>query len=257
MSWAGVLRNGAQSSAVMPAVMEKGAVKRASRNTPPVRRTERSTSESGSVTLRPPVGFGRSVKRSGRTIIPSSIPSDYVIRSNPSRSARGRSQRCAGPPARSGIIPYPRRIAMAALENDSMGSGAAYPTESKLVLNARAEGLNVEIVGPISLFPDGQKCGIHFGADATVTVMLGMRDYGHGYASPYFASLVAARLGIAFKRIRLYYGGVHPAVKIAPWRTPNVPSRSSVGIANAEIGDLIESLCDQAIEQGRRCLASS
>jgi len=146
---------------------------------------------------------------------------------------------------------------MAALENDSMGSGAAYPTESKLVLNARAEGLNVEIVGPISLFPDGEKCGIHFGADATVTVMLGMRDYGHGYASPYFASLVAARLGIPFKRIRLYYGGVHPAVKIAPWRTPNVPSRSSVGIANAEIGDLIESLCDQAIEQGRRCLASS
>jgi len=28
-------------------------------------------------------------------------------------------------------------------------------------------------------------------------------------------------------------------------------------MANAEIGDLIESLCDQAIEQGRRCLASS
>jgi len=143
------------------------------------------------------------------------------------------------------------------LESDNMGSGAAYPIESELVLSARAEGLNVETVGPISLLPYGQKCGIHFEADATVTIMLGMRDYGDGYASPYFASLVAARLGIPFRRIRLYYAGVHPAVRITPWHIPNVPSRASVGMANAEIGDLIESLCDQAIEQGRRCLASS
>ncbi len=34
----------------------------------------------------PSVGFGRSVKRSGRIIIHSSVPSDYVIRRDASRS---------------------------------------------------------------------------------------------------------------------------------------------------------------------------
>jgi len=143
------------------------------------------------------------------------------------------------------------------LENDSIGIGVAHPAESEFALSARTEGLNVETVGPISLLPYGQKCGIRFEADDTVTVMLGMRDFGRGYASPYFASLVAARLGIPFKRIRLYYAGVHPAVRITPSHTPNVPSRTSVGMANAGIGDLIELLCDQAIEQGRRWLASA
>jgi hypothetical protein len=140
-------------------------------------------------------------------------------------------------------------------ESDVIGRGAACATAS--VLSARAEGLNVEIVGPISLLPHGQKCGIHFGADATVTIKLGTGDYGHCYAAPYFASLLVARLGIPFKRIRLYYAGVRPAVRIEVRHTDNVPSRTSVGMANAGIGDLIEVLCDRAIAQGRRCLASA
>jgi CO/xanthine dehydrogenase Mo-binding subunit len=135
------------------------------------------------------------------------------------------------------------------------GSRGAYPTQSAFVPKARAESLDVETVGPISLLPQGQKCEIRFEADATVTVMLGMRNYGHGYASPYFASLVAARLGIPVQRIRLYYAGVHPAVRVTPRQTPNVPSRASVGMANVGIGDLIGSLCDQAIEQGCRRMA--
>lgn len=123
--------------------------------------------------------------------------------------------------------------------------------------SAGARGLNVETIGPITLLPHGRTCGIRFEADATVTIMLGMRDYGRGYASPYFASLLVARLGIPFKRVRLYYTGVLPAVRSAPRQGPDVPTRANVGMAIAEIGNLIETLCDRAIEQGRRFLASS
>jgi CO/xanthine dehydrogenase Mo-binding subunit len=94
-----------------------------------------------------------------------------------------------------------------ALEHDTMTRHAAYRTE--LVLSARAESLNVETVGPASLLPHGQKCGIRFEADATVTIMLGTGEYGRGYATPYFASLLAARLGVPLERIRII--GLLPA----------------------------------------------
>ena len=141
-------------------------------------------------------------------------------------------------------------------KNGSTGSGAADPDGADIVRSARADGLGVEMIGSRLLLPHGQKCWIAF-AGACVTVGLGMRDFGHGYASPYFASVAVGRLGIPFNRIRLYYMGVHPAVKIAHWNVANIPSRASVGPANAQIGDLIEALCDRVIEQGRRFLSAS
>ena len=122
---------------------------------------------------------------------------------------------------------------------------------------AGGEGLNVEMKGPASLLPDGQKCAIHFEADSTVTIRLGTREYGQGYASPYLASALAARLGVLPNRVRLYYMGALPAAKVKPRRVHFVPSRSSVGLTVARIGDLIESLCDRVIEKGRHFLASS
>jgi hypothetical protein len=126
----------------------------------------------------------------------------------------------------------------------------------KSVLCTGIRGLTVQTVGPISLLPHGQECGIRFEVDSTVTIILGMRDYGSGYVSPYFASLVAARLGIPLKQIRIYYTGARPAVRITPKAAAGVPSRDSVGPANAQIGALIESLCERIIEQGRSHLAS-
>jgi CO/xanthine dehydrogenase Mo-binding subunit len=126
----------------------------------------------------------------------------------------------------------------------------------KSVLCTGIRGLTVQTVGPISLLPHGQECGIRFEVDSTVTIILGMRDYGHGYVSPYFASLVAARLGIPLKQIRIYYAAAHPAVRITPRPAACVPSPGSVGTANAQIGALIQSLCEQAIEQGRSRLAA-
>jgi hypothetical protein len=129
--------------------------------------------------------------------------------------------------------------------------------DSEIVLRARTEGLNVELVGPISLLPYGQKCGIRFGADATVTIMLGMRDRWRDYASPYFMSVLVTHLGIPIERVRLYYTGVHPAVRRTLWHSRPVPSRDNVGAAIVEIGDLIEALCDRVIERGRHFLAVS
>ena len=137
--------------------------------------------------------------------------------------------------------------------NEGVGGDVLYSDE--LVLYSGIHSLIVRTVGPLSLLPHGQECGIRFEVNSTVTIILGMRDYGHGYVSPYFASLVATRLGIPLKQIRIYYAGAHPAVRIKPRASACVPSRGSVGPANARIGALIESLCEQIIEQGRSRLA--
>jgi CO/xanthine dehydrogenase Mo-binding subunit len=136
-------------------------------------------------------------------------------------------------------------------------SGTTYPLQSILASSAKAEPFKIETVGPISLLPNGQKCGLHFGAAATVSIVLGTRDYGCGYAASYFANLLVARLGIPFERIRVYYAGGFPAVRSTPKHAPHIRSRANVSVATAEIGDVIEALCDRAIEKGRRLLASS
>jgi hypothetical protein len=50
----------------------------------------------------------------------------------------------------------------------------------------------------------------------TVTLVLGMRDYGRGWFSAYFAGLVVARLGLPFRRVRIYYSATLPAVSQTP-----------------------------------------
>jgi hypothetical protein len=134
-------------------------------------------------------------------------------------------------------------------EGDKCGA-----TDSRLALS---KGLNVEMIGPRSLLPYQQRCGIRFEADDTVTIVLGMRDYGNGWASPYFAGVVAAKLCVPFERIRMFYTGVHPAVRTTPRNKPYLLCRASVGTAIAGIGDLIEVVCDRVIDRGRRLLASS
>ena len=130
-------------------------------------------------------------------------------------------------------------------------------TQHDLPWRALQEGLNVEMAGPCALLPYRPKCGIQFGTDSTVTIVLGMRDSGWADASTYFANLLVARLGIPFNKIRLYYTGIHPAARRTPKQSLQILSRANVGAANAAIGDLIEELCDRAIERGRHFLASS
>jgi hypothetical protein len=64
--------------------------------------------------------------------------------------------------------------------------------------------------------PTDLKWGIRFDASGTVTLVLGMRDYGRGLYTSYFASLMAARLGIPLHRVRVYYSAIRPAVLQTP-----------------------------------------
>jgi carbon-monoxide dehydrogenase large subunit len=117
--------------------------------------------------------------------------------------------------------------------------------------SAGDENLNIETIATSPLLPTDRKWALRFNADGTVTIVLGMRDYGQGWFSAYFAGLVAARLGIPFRRVRLYYSATLPAVL----QTPR-PSRirlhgSSPGPVARAVADVIEDMCDLAIEKGR------
>jgi hypothetical protein len=132
-----------------------------------------------------------------------------------------------------------------------------FSTQRELPWRELEEGLNVEMTGPCTLLPYRQKCGVQFGTDSKVTIVLGRRDSGWADASTYFANLLVARLGVPFSRIRIYYTDMHPAARRTPKQSRQILSRANVGAANAAIGDLIEELCDRAIERGRHFLASS
>jgi hypothetical protein len=136
-------------------------------------------------------------------------------------------------------------------------ASSIFSTQRELPWKALEEGLNVEMAGPCTLLAYRPKCGVQFGIDYTVTIVLGMRDSGWADASTYFANLLVARLGIPFNKIRLYYTGIHPAARRTPKQSRQILGRANVGAANAAIGDLIEELCDRAIERGRHFLASS
>jgi hypothetical protein len=83
-----------------------------------------------------------------------------------------------------------------------------------------------------------------------------MKDYGRGWFSAHFTGLVAARLGIPFRRFRVYYAATLPAVLQTPIPSPNVFHRCHIGpIANA-VADVVEGMCDQVIEKGRSAFAA-
>jgi CO/xanthine dehydrogenase Mo-binding subunit len=119
----------------------------------------------------------------------------------------------------------------------------------------RPEELGVETVASNPLLPTDRKWGIRFNVDGTVTVVLGMKDYGRGWFSTYFASLVAARLGVPVKRVRLYYNATFPAVLQTPVLSPNVFHRCHMSPLVNAVADVIEHMCDQVIEKGRSIFA--
>jgi hypothetical protein len=129
-------------------------------------------------------------------------------------------------------------------------------SELGLFESARAENLNVETVTSNPLLPTDRKWAIRFNASGTVTIILGMKDYGRGWFSAYFAGIAVARLGIPFRRFRVYYSATLPAVLQTPVPSPSVFHQCHIGpIANA-IADVVEGMCDQVIEKGRSAFAA-
>jgi aerobic carbon-monoxide dehydrogenase large subunit len=87
--------------------------------------------------------------------------------------------------------------------------------------------------------------GIRFEANGDVTIVTGTLDYGQGHASP-FAQVLATRLGIPFRRIRLLQGDSDQL--IAGGGTGGSKSMMTSGAAIVEAGDLV-------IEAGRQIAA--
>lgn len=130
------------------------------------------------------------------------------------------------------------------------------PSEIGFVQSLRLENLNVETVPSNMLLPADGKWAIRFNAGATVTIVLGMRDYWRGWLSAYFANLVATRLGIPFGRIRVYYSAALPAVLQTPLQSAHARDRSHIGRVASAVADIIDGMCDQLIERGRLTFAA-
>src|SRR6202043_3267561 len=87
--------------------------------------------------------------------------------------------------------------------------------------------------------------GIRFEPDGDVTIITGTLDYGQGHASP-FAQVLAPRLGIPFRRIRLLQGDSDQL--IAGGGTGGSKSMMTSGAAIVEASDKV-------IESGRQIAA--
>ena len=104
--------------------------------------------------------------------------------------------------------------------------------------------------------PTDLKWGIRFDASGTVTLVLGMRDYGRGLYTSYFASLMAARLGIPLHRVRVYYSAIRPAVLQTPQPSCVQLHETDPGPIPRGVRGVIEETCDRVIEKGRLAFAA-
>ncbi|HZB89983.1 MAG TPA: hypothetical protein VE397_00980 [Stellaceae bacterium] len=140
--------------------------------------------------------------------------------------------------------------------NDTACDHLSSTNEIGFIQSARLEDLNVETVTSNPALPTDRRWAIRFKAGRTVVLVLGMRDYGKGCFSAYFAGLVTARLGVPFRRIRIYYSATLPAVLRAPLPSLIVFHRSHIGPVASAVADIIDGMCDQVIERGRAAFAA-
>jgi CO/xanthine dehydrogenase Mo-binding subunit len=138
----------------------------------------------------------------------------------------------------------------------AIGSTRERPKSSVDILSLQSVGnLNVEMLTADPLLQRDRKSEIRFKAGGAVTIVLGMRDYGRGWYSAHFASLVANRLGLPFRRIRVYYSATLPAVLQTPQEFGILPEGSPLGPLPTAVGELIEKMCERIVENGRAIFA--
>lgn len=148
-----------------------------------------------------------------------------------------------------------------AIESPAANSGAAHDhitraSDARLIQHMMIHDLNVECVTASPLLPADRKWAIRFNAGRTVTIALGMRDYGWGWYTAYFAGVLAARLGIPFQRVRVYYNATLPAVLQTPQPFRILPHGSIPGPAASAAADVIEEMCDRVLEKCRLTFAA-
>jgi aerobic carbon-monoxide dehydrogenase large subunit len=120
---------------------------------------------------------------------------------------------------------------------------AARKDESRARGRLRGRGISdyLELTGP----PGREMGGIRFEPDGDVTLITGTLDYGQGHWSP-FAQVLATRLGIPFRRIRLLQGDSDEL--IAGGGTGGSKSMMTSGVAIVEAAD-------KCIEAGKQIAA--
>ena len=130
-----------------------------------------------------------------------------------------------------------------ALELDDWDGFAARKESSRAHGRLRGRGISdyLELTGP----PGREMGGIRFEANGDVTIITGTMDYGQGHASP-FAQVLATRLGIPFRRIRLIQGDSDEL--IAGGGTGG--SKSMIVSGNAIVG-----AADKVVAAGRQIAA--
>ena len=137
-----------------------------------------------------------------------------------------------------------------------IGSTHERPTRPVGLLSLQSVGeLNVEMLTANPLLQTDRKSAIRFSASGTVTIVLGIRDYGRGLYSAHFASLVATRLGLPLRRMRVYYSATLPAVLQTPQDSGTLPERSRLGPLATAVGKLIDDMCGRVVENGRAIFA--
>jgi CO/xanthine dehydrogenase Mo-binding subunit len=129
-------------------------------------------------------------------------------------------------------------------------------TEAGFTWKTRVDDLNVAFVPANPLLPADRKWAIRFHAGGTITIVLGMRDYGRGWFSAYFAGVLAVRLGIPFRRVRVCYSATLPAVLQTPRPTRILLHESGLGPVAIAAADVIEEMCERVIEKGRLTFAA-
>ena len=119
-----------------------------------------------------------------------------------------------------------------ALELADWDGFAARKAESRRRSKLRGRGISdyLELTGP----PGREMGGIRFEANGDVTLITGTLDYGQGHWSP-FAQVLAARLGVPFRRIKLLQGDSDEL--IAGGGTGGSKSMMTSGVAIVEAAD--------------------
>src|SRR5271163_4784983 len=120
---------------------------------------------------------------------------------------------------------------------------AARQAESRSRGRLRGRGISdyLELTGP----PGREMGGIRFEPNGDVTIITGTLDYGQGHWSP-FAQVLATRLGIPFRRIRLLQGDSEEL--IAGGGTGGSKSMMTSGVAIVEAAD-------KCVEAGKQIAA--
>jgi Molybdopterin-binding domain of aldehyde dehydrogenase len=115
--------------------------------------------------------------------------------------------------------------------------------------------LNVEMLTANPLLQSDRKSAIRFNAGGTVTIVLGIRDDGRGWYTAQFASLVATRLGLPFRWIRIYYSATLPAVLQTPQESRILRDGSRLGPRAKAVWKLVDEMCVRVVENGRAIFA--